>query len=363
MANRRAEWVGVVVTGVLMALAAFGCMVYRANTVKTAYVPDGIPYAPAFRGGHTGPAVMLNSHDGQAFGSLALDPWLGHPERWPGGRPEMSYRAARPVLVWLAAATSNGSKTAVEWSLLAWTAAGIGLLGAGARMLARRWNRNARGVPLLLLLPAVIMQMLFGGLSDGMAVGLALVGMAWWLDGRDRWAIAALCIAALTKESTLIVVLALLVTADRRRARWLLLPMAAYASWLVVVRLRVGMWPTAGHPDGLGFPPGNLINGLRSWTITEVLCAASIVALAAVAWHRAPGPEVRWLVALSGLFALTMGPAVLQGWDFTRPLLPITVIGACLLARRCGEFDDVVPDAGTAPLDVTGPVLVAAALP
>lgn len=34
------------------------------------------------------------------------------------------------------------------------------------------------------------------------------------------------------------------------------------------------------------------------------------------------------------MFALILGPAVLRAWDFSRPLLPVTVVGACLLTRR-----------------------------
>ena len=42
---------------------------------------------------------------------------------------------------------------------------------------------------------------------------LALIGMAWWLEGRDRPAIAALCLAALCRESALLVPLALALSA------------------------------------------------------------------------------------------------------------------------------------------------------
>jgi hypothetical protein len=49
------------------------------------------------------------------------------------------------------------------------------------------------------------------------------------------------------------------------------------------------------------------------------------------------------LVALSTLFALTLGPIVLRSWDFSRPLLPATVVGACLLARRTAATDEWSP--------------------
>ncbi len=320
--------------GLLTALMAFGVLAYRAETVGTAASARGASYAPAFRGEISGPGAMMNAHDGQAFGSLALDPLLSRPNEWTRGRPEMAYRAARPVLGWLVMLTSLGSKGLAGWSLLAWTAIGIGLMAAGALVLADHWGRQGDWVPLILLLPGVAGQLLFGGLADGLATGFALLGLAWWLQRRDRWAIAALCLATLCRETTLLVALAVLLSADHARRRLLLLPFAAYAGWVGVVWLRLQVLPAAGHPGLLAAPPSNYFAVVPSWSWVEVLGAASIVMLAAVAWVRAPGPEIRWLVALSALFATTMGSPVLRSWDFTRPLLPVTVVGACLLARR-----------------------------
>lgn len=124
--------------GALTAVLAFAGMVYRAETVTTSPTSSGAPYAPAFRNERSGPGAMLNAHDGQAFGSLALDPLLAHPERWTAGRVELGYRAARPMLGWMVMLTSFGSPAAVAWSLLAWTAIGIGLMAAAAVVLAAR---------------------------------------------------------------------------------------------------------------------------------------------------------------------------------------------------------------------------------
>jgi len=344
-----------VAAGLMTALLAFGALAYRAETVTTDASEHGTPYAPAFRGQRTGPGALMNAHDGQAFGSLALDPLLSHPSAWPGGKGEMAYRAARPLFGWLVMLTSFGSVRAAGWSLLAWTAIGTGVMAAGAFVLAGRWARQRDWVPLLLLLPGVVGQLLFGGLSDALATGLALFGLAWWLDGRDRWAVVALSLAALCRETTLLVALALLLAAlpDTKRAARLLTPFAGYAGWIGVVWLRIHALPTDAGQGRIGFPPGNLVSAIPSWSWVEVLGAASIVVLAAVAWRRAPCREVRWLAGISVLFGLALGPAVLRGWDFTRPLLPITVIGACLLARRAPtdreECDDPSRAAAPAP--------------
>lgn len=335
---RRAITGKALAAGLLTALLAFTGLAYRAETVGTDPSQQGQPYAPAFRGEFSGPGAMLNAHDGQAFGSLALDPLLSRPQHWGGGRAEMAYRAARPLLGWLVMSTSFGSAATAEWSLLAWTAIGLGVMAAGAVLLADHWGRKGDWVPLLLLLPGVVGQVLFGGLSDGLATGLALLGLTWWLQRRDRWAIVALGLAALARETSLLVPFALLLAAEGRRGVRLFIPFAAYAGWVGVVWLRIQALPTDAPQGRLALPPGNFIGVVGSWSWVEVLGAATIVALGAVAWCRAPCREVRCLVVLSALFAATLGPAVLRSWDFTRPLLPVTVVGACLVARKTADL-------------------------
>jgi len=319
--------------GLMTACVAFVGLVYRAETIVIVPSP-GVFYAPAFRTETSGPGAVLNAHDGQAFGSLALDPLLSRPTNWGGGRPEMAYRAARPLLGWVVMLTSFGSATAVEWSLLVWTAIGIGVMVTAARLLADRWRRQGDWVPLLLFLPGVAGQVLFGGLSDGLAAGLALIGLLWWLDHRDRWAIAALCLAALGRETTLLVPLALLLATERRRALRLLIPFAVYAGWVGVVWLRLRALPIDAGKGRLALPPGNFVSAMGSWGWVQVMAAGSIMILGVVAWRRAPCREVRWLVVVSALFAAMLGPEVLRAWDLARPLLPVTIVGACLVARR-----------------------------
>lgn len=345
--------------GFLTAIVAFAGLAYRANTVVITSPESAAPFAPAFRGERSGPGAMLNAHDGQAFGSLALDPLLSHPDGWLDGREELAYRAARPLLGWLVMATSWGSTTAAAWSLLAWTAIGIGMMAVATVVLAGRWGRQSDWVPLMILLPGVAGQILHGGLCDGLAAGLALFGLAWWLDGRDRWAIAALCLAALARETTLLVPLALLLATERRRALRLLLPVGAYVAWLGVIWWRLRALPMGTDESRLGLPPANFVTAIARWDWIEVLAAGSILVFGIVAWRRAPSREVRWLVLLSALFAATLGPVVLSSsWDFTRPLLPVTLIGACLMAPRtdAGSPDHQLPLHEPARLRPTVPV-------
>jgi hypothetical protein len=334
--------------GLCTALLAFGGLGFRAATAAVDPSERGVVYAPAFRGETRGPGMMMNAHDGQAFGSLALDPLLAHPGDWSGGKSQMAYRAARPLLGWLVMLTSFGSARIAGWSLLVWTAIGLGVMAAGAFVLATAWGRRGDWVPLLLLLPAVVGQLRFGGMSDGLATGLALIGLAFWLERRDRLALVAFCLAALSRESTLLVPLALLLATPSRRMRPLVLPFAVYAGWVGVVWFRLQALPTDASQSHIGAPLVGLIRALPTWNWVEVVSAISVAALAGVALWRAPVREVRALVALSALLAMTMQYEVWRSWDFTRPLLPVTVIGACLLARPFAppsvERKDEVPE-------------------
>ncbi len=325
------------VAGTLTALLALGVLVYRAHTVV---LRPSVPYTPAFRGETEGPAAILNVHDGQAFGSLALDPLLSRPSEWTAGRPAMAYRAARPLLGWGVMLTSFGSPRVAQWSLLAWTAVGVGLLAAGAFVLASLWGRRNEWIPLLLLLPGVFGQLLFGGLSDGLAAGLALLGMGWWFEGRDRRSIVALCLAALARESALLVPLALMVPDKAPRRRSLLIPFAVYAGWVAVVWLRLQAAPMDSRYGRLAVPFVGLVSGIQPSNWISVVSAGSVLVFAAIAFWRAPCPEIRWLVGLSIVFASTLGERVWESWDVARPLLPATVVGACLAAPGRVDAED-----------------------
>jgi hypothetical protein len=321
------------IAGFLTALLAAGGLWLRADTAVSGNA-NAVTYAPAFRGMMHGPAALMNAHDGQAFGSLALDPLLAHPERWAGadGRAQMAYRASRPLLGWLVAATSFGSAPIAAWTLVVWSGIGIGVLAAAAYFLAAAWRRQADWAPLLLFLPGVFGQILFPGLSDALATGLALAGVALWLERRDRWAVAALCLAALGRETTLLVPMALILAAPSRRTARLLLPLAVYAAWIGVVWIRLGALPNQASQGHLGLPFVGLAQAIPRWSWVAAAGALSVAALAAAAWWRAPGREIRILVVLSALFALAMPYEVWRSWDFARILLPVTIVGACLLA-------------------------------
>lgn len=317
---------------------AFVVAVARALTAHARLWSPRPPYAPAFRGFTSGLGAILNAHDGQAFGSLAIDPLLSHPQQWGGGAAEMAYRACRPLLGWLAIPTSLGSARAAAWSLLGWSVVAVGLLAAAASLLARAWGRQTAWVPMVILLPAVLGQLLFVGLSDTLAAALVLFGLALWIEQRERPAVVLFCLAALCRETTLLVPAALWLASPPPRTRRLILPVLVYVSWVAVVWLRLGQLPNAAPEGHLGLPFVGLAQALRHGNWVQVVSLASLVVAGAVAWTRAPTRAIRVLVLLSAVLAALLPLAVWRSWDFTRALLPVTVVGCCLLAPTTTEL-------------------------
>lgn len=106
-----------------------------------------VSYAPAYRFPSNRLQVLYNTHDGQAFASLAMDPSLARPEVWSGGNADFAYRAGRPVIGWLAWAMSLGRPDLVQWILAVISVASAGLLGGAVTLLAHRCRRDVTWAP------------------------------------------------------------------------------------------------------------------------------------------------------------------------------------------------------------------------
>ena len=93
-------------------------------------------------------------------------------------------------------------------------------MAGAAVMLTAHWRRESEWVPLVLLLPGVVTGAAVRRAVRQPGDGPGALRARRWFERRDRWAVVALCLAALTKESTLLVPLALLLAreAGGRRA-------------------------------------------------------------------------------------------------------------------------------------------------
>jgi hypothetical protein len=199
-----------------------------------------------------------------------------------------------------------------------------------------------RGPPWLALLfpllPGAVWSLTTSA-ADGLAVALSLVVVVAALQGRSALACVAAVAAVLTKETSILVPLALVLARRRREDLTLLvIPAVALAAWLLVVRLGV---PAGGvRPEGLVVPFTGLLDALRDRWLhgKELVGMASTVCagvLGAVVLLRRRGPvELRWVIGLQLAFlAFCSGDVLGNDFGSTRStLMLLTVAVAGLLA-------------------------------
>ncbi|MEA2703504.1 MAG: hypothetical protein QOD63_1449 [Actinomycetota bacterium] len=274
--------------------------------------------------------------DGQQFYAIARDPW--HPRDVASYLDTPRYRYARPllpVLAWLLHPSGGGAGLVgalVVVDLLGLFAGGAALGSISLRLGGPPWVAG-----LYPLLPGALWS-LMSSVADGLAVALSLVVIALVLDGRTRLACCAAVGAVLTRETTILVPLAL-VLATRRRSELplILAPATALVALLLVTRLVV---PADGPPaESLVFPLTGLIDAVRTrWLhgheLIGMAATLSALTLGGYVLARRRGPvELRWVVAVQLAFlTLCSGDALGNDFGGTRSTLPLLSVGAVILA-------------------------------
>jgi hypothetical protein len=307
--------------------------------------------------GSRGPAASIIRHDfpglqlpdrigldGQQFYAIARDPW--HPDEAARHLDSPRYRYQRPmfsILAWLLHPSGGGRGLVyamVVVNLVGVFGGGLALGALSLRLRGPPWAAIAYP-----LLPGTLWS-LFDGAADGLAVTLCLATIVLFLDGRTRLATCAAVAAVLTRETTILVPLAL-VLATRRRSDLALvaLPAVALAALMVAVRVAV---PAGGLPhEGLKFPLLGLIDAVRErWLLGDELIGMAATLCAVVVGSyvlaRKLGPtELRWVIGLQMAFLSVCSGAVL-GDDFggTRStLLLLTVATVILVSGHHGYLE------------------------
>ncbi|HEY8218178.1 MAG TPA: hypothetical protein VIH82_13660 [Acidimicrobiia bacterium] len=274
---------------------------------------------------------VLGRGDGQAFAALAQDPLLRRPEViTPHG--EFAYRAQRPAWGYLAWAMSAGDPARVPWALAALTVLSLGFATAALGLLLLDRGANpwfALGlVPLAAATIAELTPELLG-------LGLAAFGLAAWQ--RDRTATCAVLLggAALTRESLLVVPAVLLMTeliSARRTAEWawrrliaLAVPFALFGAWVLVLRFRLGAWPTRSSSNRLSLPLVGFGRALGEWSspAMSAIGLTVMVVLLIGAVIGAPRDRATWIAIGFAAFATVLGHDVWVAWRSSgRALLP-----------------------------------------
>lgn len=309
-----------------------------------------VPFAKVFDPPRSRAEVMVNRRDGPAFAQLATDLTLDHPEGFDdylaGSSPEkeLAYRASRPLLSWLTALASvGGRRELLAPALMVLTVASLGCAAAATAVLASRSGRDPRFAWLVVLLPGMAVGLAAPGGCEPLAVALCLAGwIGWTFDGRTAVPIVLWSLAALTRETSLIVPLALAVSTPGglgRRAAGVLAPTSTYGVWALVVAWRTGHLPgnAGGERTSLFFR--GIMEGTPDWGPAEAVAIALVIATAVLAWRlRIRG--VRHVLVAHVVLASGLGPLVWeQAADFTRVLILVQVVGLLALLPRTQGAD------------------------
>lgn len=281
--------------------------------------------------------------DGKAFFQIGEDPTLAHAaEAYGGSASHGAYRSTRPLLGWLAwGASGGGRRPALGWALLALGVAATGALVLAIDAVGHAIGRHPAYPLAAVALPGVLVSVVYPGLSEPLAYALALFALARWLTGDRLVAVACFSLAAITRETTLLIPAALgmehLVRTRRLRGVLpLAVPPLVYATWVGLVRLRVGALPTGGAQFSPPF--AGLATSIPTWGPMEWLTAVVTVAGAAFALRTGPS-AIRWIVAAHLVLFACLNPIVADDWwAFGRVTLPIGLLAlACMGSPLAAE--------------------------
>ncbi len=272
------------------------------------FVWIGTRFADGAAGGSSG-------YDGQFVYFIARDGWAAAPHL-----DAPAYRFNRLLAPLLARALSGGDPRLIPWAMLAVNYAAL-LAGTAALAAWLRRGEISAWWALAWSFCGGLFLAYSRDLTEPLAYGLAAVGVVAWLGGRSVPALAALALAALARETTLLIVLALaaveaieVVAAPRRWPRLLGLALSAlpWLVWNATVTARFGgsavgsapplQWlPLAGALPLADLEPG------RVSALLLVGLPALLLLPGALAWvWRAPRQPLAWLITLHCLLVLAL---------------------------------------------------------
>jgi len=266
-------------------------------------------------------------YDGNFYYRLALDP-LNFDDKAYGITIEGNQQLRRDRILYPAVAhvVVLGSVDATPWALLIVNIAAMGAIAACGAALARANGRAPLWGLLFLSFPLLFFS-LGRDLTEPLEVALLLAGLLAVRRERWWWATAAFTGAVLTRETALLVVVAL---AADRIWRWVrhearpgvpdlpwVVPGAAFAAWQGVIHLETGRLGFTGGSGGMtapffGLPDfvDSLLDRLRDVDAAALLLDAEAVALlgvlvlGAVALRTTTAPRhERWAFVFLALFA------------------------------------------------------------
>lgn len=349
-ANRRFS---IVATGVACTLLGLAFVLVNLAQMESTIEYENPPYVRLYDHPDTKYEVLVNQGDGQAFAALAQDPLLRRPEVFRAGTDEAAYRAQRPLLGWLGWALSGGQASRVPTVLVVLAVIGYGALGA-----ALAASLAARGAPLwgafvVLVTPGAIVTLDWTG-PEAATAALALLGLLLWQRERPALAAGALLAASLGRETLLIVPLAILahdlivLRSPVRRLLPLLVPVAGFGVWVLVLWLRLDALPTGAGNGRLGMPLAGLLQGAEQWQSDDAVYAGLILFVAAIAAIAGRRDPAGWVAGCFLVASVLLGADVWKRMeDFGRVLLPMLSFGVVVLIAQARTGSDRPSVAGS----------------
>jgi hypothetical protein len=344
--------------------------------VRVAAAPTGLPVTH-------GPG-----YDGQFFYRLALRPWTQHRTEFGITFDEPAYRQQRIVYPLVSFVVGRGGPAATAWGLLGWNIAAAAALGWLGAALARRRTRHALWGLAFAAYPGFVL-VIARDLADLLAAALLLAGILALDRQRPVLAAATLTLAGLTRESALVLPLALAVlwSVDRiwprssvgvlegRRA-WppsaasersrvqvvtFAVPLGVALAWQLVLWRTWGVAPLAQGSERLGLPFAGIWHFTRGafqfGAFPLVVRLAELVfvvaAALATAWSLPRSTalaheKLAWALGL-GVAALLSRSVWVEDWAFLRALTEPYLLGTLVLLGR--------PDRRGLPIFVAGALL------
>jgi hypothetical protein len=306
---------------------------------------DVAAYTHLYAGTRRPLGVMMARGDGQAYAAVAQDPALRRPQAWFSGAHQEALWAHRPLLPYLAALGGVRGRSGVEWAQMVIVVLSGGLLAAGAGALCVSWRLPSLIGVFVALLPGAVDSFWYLTV-DPLAVGLVLIGYWCWREERPAAGIVLFSLAALGRETMLVVpaILALGEIIRRRLPSALLIGGVPALVWLtstVAVNVRLGLHPLASGSSGEVVAPfTGLVHGAAQWHhwFEPVILASVILATALVAALR-PRDTVNRVVLAYGALAALLGTNIWAFWgNAARVLLPLHAFALLALARSLGEL-------------------------
>jgi len=294
--------------------------------------------------------------DGQFFYRLSLKPFtttraeFGLRFDQPARRQQ---RILYPFMVWIL--TAGGRAHAVPFALIAINLVAFGVVGWAGVALARKSGRSPPAGLLLAATPGLLIALGFDT-GEVIAIALALVTLLLLRDGRFGWATSGSMLAALARETTLVIPIGVLVAVLWRRRQnrayelggravplfTSLAPIIVYLGWQTLLWVRWGK-PAFTSTDGsdLGLPFATLGRAVRLWSSRGqlvdhaffLLAVVAVVALGIASLRQTAAPlheKAAFLVAI-GLASLYQWTVLAHYATFLRALSEVYILALLIV--------------------------------